>query len=72
MATDDNVSRATDARATMKQRDRCKGRKQSLEKETEAWDPDEPFDVIAHMLEPPASCCVCGGGGDRFVICYIG
>ena len=32
-------------------------------KETDALDPDEHFDVIALMLEPPASCCVCGEGG---------
>ena len=57
--------RAIDARATMKQRDRCKGRKESLGKETDALDPDEHFDVNALMSEPPASCCVCvcvGGG----------
>jgi hypothetical protein len=49
----------------MKQRDRCKGRKESLGKETDVLDPDEHFDVIALMLEPPASCCVCveGEGG---------
>jgi len=63
LATDDNPSRATDARATMKQRDRCKGRK-----ETDALNPDEHFDVIALMLEPPASCCVvCVGGGGGHV-----
>jgi hypothetical protein len=47
-------------------KDRCKGRKESLGKETDAWDLDEHFDVIALMLEPPASYCVClcvrGGG----------
>ena len=50
----------------MKQRDQCKGRKESLGKETDALDPDEHFDVTTLMLEPPASCCVClfvwGGG----------
>ena len=30
----------------MKQRDRCKGRKESLGKETDALDPDKHFDVI--------------------------
>jgi hypothetical protein len=43
----------------MNQKDRCKGRKGSLGKKTDALDPDEHFDVIALMLEPPASCCVC-------------
>jgi hypothetical protein len=42
----------------MKQTDRCKGKKESLGKETDALDTDEHFDVIALMLEPPASCCV--------------
>jgi hypothetical protein len=40
LATDDDPSWATDDRATMKQRDRCKGRKESLWKETdtlESW-----------------------------------
>jgi hypothetical protein len=41
----------------MNQKDRCKGRKGSLGKKTDALDPDEHFDVIALMLEPPASCC---------------
>ena len=63
LATDDDPSWATDARETMKQRDRGKGRK-----EIDALDPDEQFDVVALslMLEPPASCgvclCVWGGG----------
>jgi hypothetical protein len=35
----------------MKQRDRCKGRKESLGKETDVLDPDEHFDVIALMLD---------------------
>ena len=43
----------------MKQRDGCKGRKESLGKETDALDPDKHFDMIALMLGPPASCCVC-------------
>jgi hypothetical protein len=64
--TDDDPSWATDARATMKQTDRYKGRKESLGKETDALDPDEHFDVIALMLEPSSSCCMClcvwGGG----------
>ena len=49
----------------MKQRNQCKGRKESLGKETDALDPDEHFDVIPLMLGPPASCCVflCVGGG---------
>ena len=38
-------------RATMKKRDRWKGRKESLGKETDALDPDEHFDVIALLLE---------------------
>ena len=59
LATDDDPSWATDARATMKQRDRYKGSKESLGKETDALDPDEHFGVIALMLGPPASCCVC-------------
>jgi hypothetical protein len=57
-----NPSWATDARATMKQRDRYKGKKESLGKETDILDPDEHLDVIALMLEPPASCCACGEG----------
>ena len=69
----------------MKQTDRYKGRKESLGKETDALDPDEHFDVIALMLGPPASCCVClcvwrsrcikdhaVSSGNLFVICYIG
>jgi hypothetical protein len=34
-------------------------------------DPDEHFDVIALILEPPASCCVClfvWGGGIHYLI----
>jgi hypothetical protein len=66
LATDDHPSWATDDRATMKQRDRCKGKKESLWKETDTLDPDKHFDVTALMLELPASCCVClfvwGGG----------
>jgi hypothetical protein len=56
LETDDDPSWATDARETMKQRDRGKGRK-----EIDALDPDEQFDVVALslMLEPPASCGVC-------------
>ena len=46
LVTDDDSSWATDVRATMKQRDRCKGRKESLGKETDALDPDKHFDVI--------------------------
>ena len=68
----------------MKQRGRSKGTKKSLGKETDALDPDEHFDVIALMLEPPASCCVGRGcwsscienhavsSGNLFVICDIG
>jgi hypothetical protein len=66
LATDDHPSWATDDRATMKQRDRCKGKKESLWKETDTLDPDKHFDVTALMLELPASCCVCSfvwGGG---------
>ena len=58
LATDDDTSWATDARATMKQRDRYQGSKESLGKETDALDPDEHCGVIALMLVPPASCCV--------------
>ena len=49
----------------MKQRNRCKGRNESLGKETDALDPDEHFDVIALMLGPPASYCafLCVGRG---------
>jgi hypothetical protein len=47
------------ARTTIKQRDRYKGSKESLGEETNALDPDEHFGVIALMLGPPASCCVC-------------
>jgi hypothetical protein len=72
LATDDDPSWATDDRATVKQRDRCKGRKESLWKETDALDPDEHLDAIALILEPPASCCVClfvwGGGVHYFII----
>ena len=46
----------------MKQRDRYKGKKESLGKETDILDPDEHLDVIALMLEPPASCCACEEG----------
>jgi hypothetical protein len=35
LVTDDDTSWATDVRATMNQRDRCKGRKDSLGKETD-------------------------------------
>ena len=49
----------------MKHMNRCKGRKESLGKETDALDPDEYFDVIALMLGPPASCWafLCVGRG---------
>ena len=47
----------------MKQRDRYKGNKESLGKETDALDPDVHFDAIALMLGPPVSCCACGEGG---------
>jgi hypothetical protein len=43
----------------MKQRDRYKGNKESLGKEIDALDPDEHCGVIALMLGPPASFCVC-------------
>ena len=33
-----------------------------MEKQTDALDPDEHFDVIAVMLKPPASYCVWGMG----------
>ena len=56
--TDDDHS-VTDARATIKQRNRCNGRKESLGKEIGALDPGEHFNVIALMLELPDSCCVC-------------
>ena len=49
LVTDDDSSWATDVRATMKQRDRCKGRKESLGKETDALDPDEHFNVILFL-----------------------
>ena len=46
--------------------------KGSLGKGTDALDPDEHFDVIALMLGPPASCCVClcgwGGGGGHVAL----
>ena len=72
----------------MKQRDRCKGRKESLGNETDALDPDEHVDVIALMGPPASYCvcvCVCGeegvsrciedhavSSGNLFVTCYIG
>ena len=72
LATDDDPSWATDDRATVKQSDRCKWRKESLWKETDVLDPDEHFDAIALILEPPASCYVClfvwGGGVHYFII----
>jgi len=43
----------------MKQRDRYEESKESLGKEADALDPDEHFGVIALMLGPPVSCCVC-------------
>ena len=55
----------------MKQRDRCKGRKESLGKETDALDTDVHFDAIALMLGPPVSSCVCGEGGGVHVVLKI-
>ena len=52
----------------MKQGDRCKGRKESLEKGTDALDTDEHFDVIALMLGPPASCFMWGGSGSHVAL----
>ena len=54
----------------MKQGNRCKGRKESLGKETDALDPDEHFDVIALMLGPLASCCafLCVGRGVHIAV----
>jgi hypothetical protein len=84
LVTDDDTSWATDVRASMKQRDRCKGRKESLGKETDALDQDVHFDAIDLMLRPPVSCCVWGRGWftciedhavssvNLFVICYMG
>jgi hypothetical protein len=54
----------------MKQKDGCKGRKESLGKETDALDPDEHLDVIALMLGSPGSCCdtcVWGEGESRYI-----
>ena len=83
--TDDDHS-VTDARATIKQRNRCNGRKESLGKETDVLYPDEQFDAIALMLGHRLR-VVCGGrgegvsrciedhavsSGNLFVICYIG
>ena len=69
LATDDDTSRATYARAAMKKRDRCKERKESLGKETDALDPDEHFDAVTLMLGSLALClCVYGGGeGSRCI-----
>jgi hypothetical protein len=70
----------------MKQRNQCKGRKESLGKETDVLYPDEQFDAIALMLGHRLR-VVCGGrgegvsrciedhavsSGNLFVICYIG
>ena len=53
----------------MKQRDRCKGRKESLGKETDALDPDEHFDAVTLMLGSPALClCVYGEGGGHVAL----
>ena len=59
---------------TMRQRDRCKGKRNHCERR-HALDLDEHFDVIALMLEPLASCCVClyvwGGGAAGHVALII-
>ena len=51
------------------------GKKESLWKKTDALDLDEHLYVIALMLEPPASCCVClyvwGGGAAGHVALKI-
>jgi hypothetical protein len=69
LATDDDPSWATYTRATMKQKNQCKRRKESLGKETDVLYPDEQFDAIALMLGHRLR-VVCGGRGEGVSRCF--